>query len=63
MTAKTKQKEKLTEAEARDRLVFAALRWREADAGEIGIKRLLLRVNDLASAVDTYEKIIGTGKA
>lgn len=57
MVAKKKLEDKLSEAEARDKVIFAAIRWREADAGEIGIRRLLLRINDLASAVDDYEKV------
>jgi len=47
-----------TEQEARDKLISAALRWRKVDAGEIGIKKLLLCVNALAEAVDDYEKVV-----
>jgi hypothetical protein len=52
--SKTQETDKLQEAQ--DKLIDAALRWRKVDAGEIGIKKLLLCVNALAAAVDDYEK-------
>lgn len=62
MLAKESNDDKKELQEARDKLVLAARRWRVVDAGDIGIRRLLAVVNDLAAAVDDYEKVRKNGR-